>query len=202
MMATPVFLITQDAGLLRHWQKAAAGYPHQEAQLDWPETPGALALLDIDMNGIPDWGSPWWAGRTRSMRVVALSTTPSDEQGFAALSAGCTGYCHAVAAREQLTQVLAVVATGGIWAGRNLVQRLLTSINQLPASTQNPDLLMQLTSREREVAKRAAKGAANKTIARELGISERTVKAHLSASFEKLQLADRVQLALRVNGIE
>ncbi len=60
---------------------------------------------------------------------------------------------------------------------------------------------MKLTEREREVAKRAAQGAANKIIARELGISERTVKAHLSAAFDKLQVPDRVQLALRVNGV-
>ena len=201
MMAIPVFLITRDAGLLRHWQKATAHHPGQEAALDWPGYPGALVLLDIDMKGIPDWSNPWWAERTRSMRVVALSTTPSDEQGFAAISAGCAGYCHAVAAKEQLTQVLAVVASGGIWAGRNLVHRLLASVNQLSGSIPTPSLLMKLTEREREVAKRAAQGAANKIIARELGISERTVKAHLSAAFDKLQVPDRVQLALRVNGV-
>ncbi len=75
-MATPVYLITRDAGLLRHWHEAAARHPSQEAALDWQGDPGALVLLDIDMKDIPDWSNPWWAERTRSMRVVALSTTP------------------------------------------------------------------------------------------------------------------------------
>ena len=47
----------------------------------------------------------------------------------------------------------------------------------------------------------AAKGAPNKVIARELGITERTVKAHISSSLDKLHIKDRIQLALLVNGI-
>jgi DNA-binding NarL/FixJ family response regulator len=58
-----------------------------------------------------------------------------------------------------------------------------------------------LTTREREVALLAANGASNKTIASDCDITERTVKAHLAAIFEKLHLTDRLQLALRVHGI-
>jgi DNA-binding NarL/FixJ family response regulator len=58
-----------------------------------------------------------------------------------------------------------------------------------------------LTQREREVAVLAANGASNQAIATDCGISERTVKAHLTAVFEKLNLTDRLQLALRVHGI-
>ena len=58
-----------------------------------------------------------------------------------------------------------------------------------------------LTEREREVAQLAAIGDSNLTIADALGITERTVKAHLKAVFEKLQVADRLQLALRVHGV-
>ena len=47
----------------------------------------------------------------------------------------------------------------------------------------------------------AANGASNQAIATDCGISERTVKAHLTAVFEKLNLTDRLQLALRVHGI-
>jgi DNA-binding NarL/FixJ family response regulator len=58
-----------------------------------------------------------------------------------------------------------------------------------------------LTEREITVARYAASGQANAQIAEALGITERTVKAHLSAVFEKLGVSDRLQLALLVHGI-
>ena len=58
-----------------------------------------------------------------------------------------------------------------------------------------------LTDREITVARYAASGQANAQIAEALGITERTVKAHLSAVFEKLGVSDRLQLALLVHGI-
>ena len=81
------------------------------------------------------------------------------------------------------------------------MQRLLGAINQLPLGKPGPDLLESLSAREREVVHLASRGLVNKLIARELGITERTVKAHLKAVFEKLQVADRLQLALRVHGV-
>ena len=57
-----------------------------------------------------------------------------------------------------------------------------------------------LSEREVQVARMVAAGASNKEIASRLAITERTVKAHLAASFEKLAVRDRLQLALRVNG--
>ncbi len=58
-----------------------------------------------------------------------------------------------------------------------------------------------LTEREREVAKAVAQGASNKEIARQLDITERTIKAHVGAILEKLGARDRLQLSLIVNGI-
>ena len=69
------------------------------------------------------------------------------------------------------------------------------------AQTQAGNWRSALTPRESEVAEMAAKGASNQEIAASCGISERTVKAHLSAIFEKLGVVDRLQLALKVHGI-
>ncbi len=66
--------------------------------------------------------------------------------------------------------------------------------------TENHGWEEDLTERERETAHHIARGASNKEIARELGITERTVKAHVGAILEKLNLRDRLQIALRVNG--
>ena len=94
-----------------------------------------------------------------------------------------------------------MVGSGGVWAGQALVQRLLAAVNRIPVAASTKDALATLSGREREVAALAAKGAANKVIARELNITERTVKAHLSSAFDKLHVEDRVQLALLVNGV-
>jgi DNA-binding NarL/FixJ family response regulator len=92
------------------------------------------------------------------------------------------------------------------------MQRLLAStqaaMSRMPvaALTQdvaNPaiaDRLATLTRREQEVACAIANGASNKEIARQLGITERTVKAHTGSVFQKLKARDRLHLALMING--
>lgn len=201
MNSVPILLVTADDYLSRYWQAAAVPCPVIRAGLDWQALEGSRVLIDAAMPGIPAWQSPWWQEKTARYRIIFTNTIPDDAQAFAALQAGCYGYCHAAAPLETLKQVLNVVAHGGIWAGQALVQRLLTAVNHLPAQATDQATLAPLSGREREVARLAAQGAANKVIARELTITERTVKAHLSSIFEKLQVEDRIQLALLVNGV-
>jgi DNA-binding NarL/FixJ family response regulator len=96
-----------------------------------------------------------------------------------------------------------VVDLGQIWVGKSVMQRLVAGSRNMPKPAEEPAQAWDagLTEREREVAVLAANGASNLAIARDCGISERTVKAHLSAVFTKLNLTDRLQLALRVHGI-
>lgn len=201
MTAGPIILVTADEYLFRYWQAAAIPQSVVKAGLDWQAELGSRVLIDAAIPGLPAWHDPWWQEKTAQYRIVFTNTAPDDAEAFAALQAGCAGYCHAAAPLETLRQVLDVVATGGIWAGQALVQRLLAAVNRLPQKAVADDPLKSLSEREREVAILAARGKANKVIARELVITERTVKAHLSAAFQKLRVEDRVQLALLVNGI-
>jgi len=136
--------------------------------------------------------------------VVVLSAMPNESQAFAVLSVGVRGYCHTEAVPEQFTEVAAAVQAGGYWVPPTLVQRLaMTAVevvdaNRLEAPSA-PEGFDMLTEREYEVAMAVGKGLNNKEIAEELGLGERTVKAHLTTTFEKLQVRDRVQLALAVN---
>ncbi len=200
-MTTSVVLVTADDYLFRHWQAAALGRPVVRAGLDWQGETGSCVLIDADTPSLPGWNEPWWQEKTARYRIVLADMTPVDAEAFAALRAGCYGYCQAAAPLETLRQVLEVVSEGGFWAGQALVQRLLATVNRLPVRNQAADPLAVLSEREREVVLLAARGAVNKVIARELAITERTVKAHLSSAFEKLQVRDRVNLALLVNGI-
>jgi len=137
----------------------------------------------------------------QSAKVVVLANTPNQADCFSALSAGAVGYAHAYSPSAMLVEIKTVIGHGGLWLGQELLQRLIETSTKLagnqPAYVNG--LLEQLTSREREVAVEVAKGLSNKEVAKLLNITERTVKAHLAATFERLGAKDRLQLALMLN---
>ncbi|MES2582931.1 MAG: response regulator transcription factor [Pseudomonadota bacterium] len=169
-----------------------------------PASP-AIAWVDLSLTGRPLWTAAVWQGILKSahLRVVAASSNPKDDEAMLALDAGCAAYCHAFSDAATLKQVREVVDTGHVWIGKSLMQRLLHGVNRMvPAPpVQDSSWREALTHREIEVAVLAANGASNNAIAVQCQISERTVKAHLSAVFTKLTITDRLQLALRVHGI-
>lgn len=134
-------------------------------------------------------------------RIVILADVPDQNQALLALGQGAVGYCHAYSSPQVIAGVKAVVNHGGIWLGRELLQRMITVGTSLVRTSPDRinEALALLTQREKEVALNAAKGLSNKEIARSLDITERTVKAHLSAVFERLGIKDRLQLALILN---
>lgn len=139
----------------------------------------------------------------RLIPCVVLSDQPTDEEALAAFSAGARGYCNAHAAPQLLIQIAAVVLQGGLWIGESLMQRLVGATSRLQAGAaadKSEGWSKGLTDREKQVASTLASGASNKEIARALGITERTVKAHVGAVLEKLEVRDRLQLSLVVNG--
>jgi DNA-binding NarL/FixJ family response regulator len=147
-----------------------------------------------------------------SARIIVLADRPDNEQALTLFGSGIRGYCNAHATAANLRQVASVVQAGGLWIGEALMQRLLAStraamarmpVVALPEMVANPAIgerLAALTKREQEVARAIANGSSNKEIARQLGITERTVKAHTGSVFQKLNARDRLHLALMVNG--
>lgn len=136
--------------------------------------------------------------------LVILCDQPDEEGAAAAIAAGAAGYCNTHAAPDVLRQVAVVVGNGGLWVGRSLLQRLVAGTVRALGPRQPGSRERwsdKLSEREREVASLVANGASNKEVADQLAITERTVKAHLGAVFEKLEVRDRLQLSLRVNGL-
>jgi len=197
--------ITDRAEPLPRWREA---FPAAEI-LPYP-VPGTLFAHNLDTAVI--WlhvqaETKDFAERIRSVKamaagcpVVVLSNLPSNEEGLQAFSAGAAGYCNALAIPDVLRQVSTVVEQGGLWVGQDLMQRLFTALTARAAPAQTA--LTALSAREHQVAQAVARGGTNKEIARAMGITERTVKAHLSAIFEKLGVRDRLQLSLFVNCVE
>lgn len=201
--------LSADRGLIKHWAKAL-GQPSTERDTALPPLSGitkdiGLVWVDLALPNLPPWSDPAWRTVLQELqiRVVAASSSPSDDEGMAALDAGCTAYCHAFSDAVTLRRVREVVEAGNVWIGRNLMNRLLKSTARAGNGLAEKDLEWGdgLTARELEIANLAANGASNLAIASQCQITERTVKAHLSAVFEKLNVTDRLQLALRVHGI-
>lgn len=203
-----LILVSHDFGLLEHWKKALGSSKTtclpQFSALTNDELPiDTTVWIDSDGPDIPIWKDPFWSRLLKVSRVVCASSSPQNVVAIQALDAGCSAFVHAFADFKTLKQVQQVVVSGQIWVGRELMQQLLSGAGRAGLVRGAPDRewATHLTSREQEIALLAANGASNKAIATNCNITERTVKAHLAAIFEKLNLTDRLQLALRVHGI-
>lgn len=203
----PVLLVTQDAALQKRWQEAksdqwlvAMGSDLQDVQR-WRVQGRQLVVLDAGVPKLPPFSDASWKQNLTGIKVLVLSHKPSDEVGRAVLSAGASGYAHASTPWSEIERILSTIADGNIWLGRSLLQRLLSDLDsRLPEAPKA--WAIGLTVREKEVAVLASTGQSNQSIAQQLDITERTVRAHLSAVFEKLAVTDRLMLALKVHGIQ
>ncbi|MEP6605472.1 MAG: response regulator transcription factor [Nitrosospira sp.] len=138
-------------------------------------------------------------------KVIILTQLLSDEIEWGLFKTGIRGCCRGDIEPDQLKYVVEAVQKGELWIRRALSWYLL---NELVTITQEKnkikqavsDLLANLTRREYEIATLVGNGESNKQIARLLAITERTVKAHLTEVFRKLDVADRLKLALIVKG--
>ena len=209
--AQPLLMLTQSTALWQHWQplRLHGWLPRHGTHIadwaDWREQGHRWALLDASLPELADWAQRSHRPLFQGQLALVLSTHPNDEQGHHTLQQGASGYAHALTAPAELDRILQTIAHGGIWTGRSLLQRLLADVGErLPAlaeQVQGAEWAADLTPREQAVARLAALGKSNADIAQALDITERTVRAHLSATFEKLDVADRLQLALKVHGI-
>jgi DNA-binding NarL/FixJ family response regulator len=123
------------------------------------------------------------------LQVVVLTSFSDQEQVLDAVDAGAVGYLLKDADPTDLVEGVRAAAAGQSPLDPKVARTLLTR-----RTTQAPQ--DQLSDREREVLGLVADGLANKQIARHLGISERTVKAHLTSVFQRIGVTDRTQAAL------
>ncbi len=162
-----------------------------------------VILMDINMG---DWDGVTATRRVRnsvpSSRVIVLTNYDEDNLVFSSIRAGASGYLLKEVSGHQLTNAIRTVADGFSLIYPSVARRVLDEFGRLrvgAAPMDDDQGYSDLTPREREVLKLIASGRANKEIGTELGISERTVKTHISNIFSKLQLTDRTQAALYVH---
>lgn len=127
---------------------------------------------------------------SESVQVVVLTSFSDTERIVAALDAGAVGYLLKDTGPEELLNGVRAAARGESPLHPKAARQLLTARARRPTSR------VELTPRETDVLGLVRQGLANKQIARRLGISERTVKAHLTSTFQRIGVMDRTQAAL------
>jgi DNA-binding NarL/FixJ family response regulator len=123
-------------------------------------------------------------------QVVVLTSFSDAERIVAALDAGAVGYLLKDAEPHELVEGIRAVSRGESPIHPRAARQLLTARATRPAARP------QLTSREVEVLQLVRRGLSNREIARRLGISERTVKTHLTSVYQRIGVLDRTQAAL------
>jgi len=116
---------------------------------------------------------------------------------IAALKQGARGYFNDDLPLEKLHDAMQLILNGEVWVERHVISGLIDELTHKPQiSDAQRQALETLSPKEMEVAKQVSHGATNKMIARQMNITERTVKAHLTAIFQKMNLPDRLSLAI------
>ena len=126
-------------------------------------------------------------------RVLILTTFDLNEYVYEALRAGASGFLVKDAPAAQLVTAIRVVADGDALLAPSVTRRLITEFARRPAPTAKPEEMKDLTPRELEVLRLVARGLSNTEIAKELFVSDATVKTHVARILMKLSLRDRVQ---------
>ena len=140
------------------------------------------------------------------VNTLVVTNTPNPEQGVRLLNLNVRGYANTYIEKNKLIMAISVIDQGEIWAGAALIQHLLTNSITTKGSDQTPEQIFErnqsvfqlLTGRERQIAQKILSGLQNKLIADELSITERTVKAHLSAIYKKLDVRNRLELTIKL----
>jgi DNA-binding NarL/FixJ family response regulator len=135
--------------------------------------------------------------RPESPRVLVLTTFDTDQDAFAALQAGASGFLLKTVPPEELLSAIKVVAAGESVVAPRMTRVLLDRFaGRLTPAPDPQDRLAVLTEREQEVLLLVARGLSNPEIALALHVAEATVKTHFGRILMKLDLRDRVQAVL------
>lgn len=168
---------------------AEAGESNEVVDVVGTVKPDVL-VLDLVMPGL-DGLEVFRLVRERSpeTKILVFSGYMSDELIVQCLQAGAKGYVGKTAKSGDLVGAIKVVSTGGVWAEQRMMAKALEK---------SPTI----TKRELEIIRLVSEGMRNKEIADKLGISEKTVKAHMHSVFKKLNVEHRLQVALYSLGIK
>jgi DNA-binding NarL/FixJ family response regulator len=127
--------------------------------------------------------------------VLVLTMVEDDDAVFAAMRAGARGYLVKGSSQNEILAAIRAVGSGEAVFGPGIARRLIDYFSGAPAGP--TQAFPELTKREREVLELIARGKNNAAIARELDVSQKTVRNHVSNVFTKLRVVDRAQAIVK-----
>ena len=157
-----------------------------------------VLLLDLTMPRLDGLGVlKALAGAPWEPRCVLLTAAIEREETVQALRLGAHGIVLKESVTELLYQCIRAVMNGDFWVGHERISDLLQTLRELERGPRRaPTPASSLSVRERQVIGAIVEGATNKDIGKQFGLSEQTVKNHLSHIFDKLGVSNRLELAL------
>ncbi|MFT4041014.1 MAG: response regulator transcription factor [Thermomicrobiales bacterium] len=155
-----------------------------------------ILLLDVSMPGGGLNAVRQIAAAYPVVKVVMLTVSEAEDDVTAALRAGARAYVLKGVASRELARIIRNVAAGDVYVTPSLAASLLYEMTNGRGPSAPPNPLDGLTERERQILERVADGDSNKEIGVQLGVSEKTVKHHMTNILQKLQARNRVEAAL------
>lgn len=161
---------------------AAATLQYLVLDLNTPH--GGLAILDSIRRARP------------SLQLIVIGPAGNDELVMESIIAGARAYLDISADTSVVRQAVETVTSGSIWAPRRLLSKLVDRLLKVP-DTALTNGAPHLTAREKDVLELILLARSNREIARQLGIEERTVKAHVGRLMRKTGADNRIELSMR-----
>ena len=155
-----------------------------------------IVLLDVNMPGGGVEAARAISNACPVVKIIMLTVSESEEHVHQAMEAGVRGYVLKGTSGHELVNTLRAVARGEYYVTPRLAARIL-ALSKKPSKSADPhDALPELTKREEQILDRVARGLTNKEIAKDLNISEKTVKHYMTNIMQKLQVRNRVEAVM------
>ncbi len=155
--------------------------------------PDTLVIVDYDSTS-HEFNKLLQNNQTPKYSIV-LERVPAIATGKMLISHGVKAYGNSMISKENYENMIKAVKNSKIWTYPELTSALVKSTaKKLPKDSK--EILKRLTQKEQEIVKYILDGLTNEAISNKMGISIRTVKAHISSIFSKLHVNDRLSLAL------
>lgn len=131
-----------------------------------------------------------------AVKVVMLTSSEQEDDVSRGLSLGARGYVLKGIGARELIDTVSQIVNGGTYVSPQLAAQILINAKQPKAASKSDSAVSTLTRREEQILEQVADGLTNKEIARDLEISEKTVKHYMTNIMQKLQVRNRVEAAL------
>ncbi|MCW8933647.1 MAG: response regulator transcription factor [Gammaproteobacteria bacterium] len=165
-----------------------------------PAIPGKQDIFIVHAASFKRELEKWLNASTKKGAVIAIA---ADEPELASLLEftqwGVQGYFNSYMGVANYAQMTRLLANGQSWFPPTLLNQAFEIARSVTQPVSGGDPLEALTKREKQIALAVAEGQSNKLVATNCDITERTVKAHLTQIYKKLQVKDRVALVIYLN---